>query len=177
MPASAHRRRCRRLPTALAGERILGQNVRRCVLNFTQKSSVLCILVVSNQSRNWTTKDTAEVHSSVVNSKILVMYRLSGHPQDPARRDTGCAAFARACLLLSSMAARRLCSRAMAEAEQAVLRGSGARSTCSVRSTRCDATLRRRSVTSRAATEAAPDHQRYPDELKRPSSREEIPWQ
>jgi hypothetical protein len=30
-----------------------------------------------------------EVHSSVVNSKILEMYRLSGHPQDPARRDAG----------------------------------------------------------------------------------------
>jgi hypothetical protein len=146
---------------------------------FHTKIACSCILVVSNQSCNWTPVSRAhrgpQFGGQLQDSWRCIASRPS--PRSGTTRPPGCGAFVRACLLLSSMAARRVCSPTMAEVEKAVVRESGARSTCRVRSTRCDATLRRWSVTSRAGTEAAPDHQRYPDELKRPSSREEIPWQ
>src|SRR5262245_3994436 len=67
----------------------------RCVTGITDNSLVLCILGVSNHSRNRTGscmaapwfsvathfKGTTEVHGSVDNPKILEMYRLSGHPE------------------------------------------------------------------------------------------------
>jgi hypothetical protein len=146
---------------------------------FHTKIACSCILVVSNQSCNWTPVSRAHRGSTVRWSTPRSWRCIASRAIRKIRHDEtpGCAAFVRACLLLSSMAARRVCSPTMAEVEKAVVRESGARSTCRVRSTRCDATLRRWSVTSRAGTEAAPDHKRYPDELKRPSSREEIPWQ
>jgi uncharacterized protein (TIGR02594 family) len=93
----------------------MASSAAHCVSGLTDNSLVLCILGVSNHSRNRTGscmsapwfsvathfKGTTEVHGSVDDPKILEMYRLAGHPEVEHDETPWCAAFVGACLSLS----------------------------------------------------------------------------